>query len=40
MTATTDFELPTAGPGVLAPNALRDPKARERHQQRCGFSCG
>ena len=30
MTATTDFELPTAGPGVLAPNALRDPKVRER----------
>ena len=30
MTADTDFELPTAGPGVLAPNALRDPKVRER----------
>jgi hypothetical protein len=30
MTVTTDFELPTADSGVLAPNALRDPKVRER----------
>lgn len=30
MASATDFELPTAGPGVLAPDALRDPKVRER----------
>lgn len=30
MTSATPFELPTAAPGVLAPDALRDPKARER----------
>lgn len=30
MAATTDFELPTFGPGVLAPDALRDPKVRQR----------
>ena len=30
MTTTTDFELPTVAPGVLAPDALRDPKVRER----------
>lgn len=29
-TTVADFELPTAGPGVLAPDALRDPKVRER----------
>jgi hypothetical protein len=27
---TADFELPTAAPGVLAPDALRDPKIRQR----------
>lgn len=27
---TLDFDLPTAAPGVLAPDALRDPKVRER----------
>jgi len=27
---TADFDFPTAGPGVLAPDALRDPKVRER----------
>jgi len=26
----TEFEFPTAAPGVLAPDALRDPKVRER----------
>jgi hypothetical protein len=30
MSALQDFELPTAGPGILAPQALRDPKVRER----------
>jgi hypothetical protein len=30
VTVTTDFDLPTASPGVLAHNALRDPKVRER----------
>lgn len=30
MTTTTTTEIPTAGPGVLAPGALRDPKVRER----------
>jgi len=30
MAATTDFELPTAAPGVLAPDALRDVRVRER----------
>jgi hypothetical protein len=30
MTATTDLDFPTAAPGVLAPNALRDPKVRAR----------
>ncbi|MBZ0149523.1 MAG: MbcA/ParS/Xre antitoxin family protein [Pseudorhodoplanes sp.] len=30
MVATTDFELPTAAPGVLAPDALRDTRVRER----------
>jgi hypothetical protein len=30
MTTATEFELPTSGPSVLAPNALRDPKVRER----------
>lgn len=27
---SADAELPTAAPGVLAPDALRDPKVRER----------
>lgn len=30
MATATDFELPTSGPGVLAPDALRDPRVRER----------
>lgn len=30
MSTAADFELPTVGPGVLAPDALRDPKVRER----------
>jgi Protein of unknown function (DUF2384) len=30
MATPTDFELPTSGPGVLAPDALRDRKVRER----------
>jgi hypothetical protein len=30
MSTASDFELPTAGPGILAPGALRDPKVRER----------
>src|SRR5260370_22426705 len=30
MSTATDFEIPTAGPGVLAPDALRDPKVRAR----------
>lgn len=30
MTTATDLELPTAAPGVLAPDALRDSKVRER----------
>jgi hypothetical protein len=30
MSATTDLDLPTVAPGVLAPHALRDPKVRER----------
>jgi Protein of unknown function (DUF2384) len=30
MSTAADFELPTAGPGVLAPDALRDPRVRER----------
>jgi hypothetical protein len=30
MSTASDFELPTAAPGVLAPDALRDPKVRER----------
>lgn len=30
MAPATDFELPTSGPGVLAPDGLRDPKVRER----------
>jgi hypothetical protein len=30
MSTTYDFELPTVGPGILAPDALRDPKVRER----------
>ncbi len=30
MSAAVDIELPTAAPGVLAPDALRDPKVRER----------
>jgi Antitoxin Xre/MbcA/ParS C-terminal toxin-binding domain/Antitoxin Xre-like helix-turn-helix domain len=30
MATATDFEIPSAAPGVLAPNALRDPKVRER----------
>jgi Protein of unknown function (DUF2384) len=30
MSAATDFDLPTAAPGVLAANGLRDPKVRER----------
>lgn len=29
-TAPTNFELPTVAPGVLAAEALRDPKVRER----------
>ena len=28
--ARTHSDLPTAGPGILAPDALRDPKVRER----------
>lgn len=28
--AVTTSDLPTAGPGILAPDALRDPKVRER----------
>jgi hypothetical protein len=27
---TTEIDLPTVAPGVLAPDALRDPKVRER----------
>jgi hypothetical protein len=30
MVPATNFDLPTSGPGVLAPDALRDPKVRER----------
>jgi len=30
MSTALDIDLPTAAPGVLAPNALRDPKVRER----------
>jgi antitoxin Xre/MbcA/ParS-like protein len=30
MALATDFEVPTAGPGVLAPGALRDPAVRQR----------
>jgi hypothetical protein len=30
MSSTTDFDLPTAAPGVLAADGLRDPKVRER----------
>ncbi len=30
MSTATDFEIPTAGPGVLAPDALRDPRVRAR----------
>src|SRR5712691_11035298 len=30
MSIATDFEIPTAGPGVLAADALRDPRVRER----------
>src|ERR1700730_11509150 len=30
MTTTTTLDLPTTAPGVLAPDALRDPKARGR----------
>jgi hypothetical protein len=30
MATATDFELPTAGPGILAPDALRDSRVRER----------
>jgi antitoxin Xre/MbcA/ParS-like protein len=30
MSSTIDLELPTAAPGVLAPDALRDPNVRER----------
>lgn len=30
MTTATELELPIAAPGVLAPDALRDPKVRER----------
>ena len=30
MGTATDLELPTAAPGVLAPDALRDPKVRAR----------
>ncbi len=30
MASATDFDLPTSGPGVLAPEGLRDPKVRER----------
>lgn len=30
MAPATNFDLPTSGPGVLAPDALRDPKVRER----------
>jgi hypothetical protein len=30
MAPATDFDLPTSGPGVLAPNAWRDPKVRGR----------
>ena len=30
LSTATEFEIPTAGPGVLAPDALRDPKVRER----------
>ena len=28
--ANTHTDLPTSGPGILAPDALRDPKVRER----------
>jgi hypothetical protein len=28
--SATDFDIPTAAPGVLAANGLRDPKVRER----------
>jgi hypothetical protein len=30
MSAATDLDLPTVAPGVLAADALRDPKVRER----------
>ena len=30
MSIVPDLDLPTAAPGVLAPDALRDPKVRER----------
>jgi hypothetical protein len=30
MSTSTDTEIPTAGPGILAPDALRHPKVRER----------
>jgi Protein of unknown function (DUF2384) len=30
MSTATDLDLPTVAPGVLAPDALRDPKVRER----------
>lgn len=30
MSTAADFQLPTAGPGILAPDALRDTKVRER----------
>jgi hypothetical protein len=30
MAPATEFDLPTSGPGVLAPDVLRDPKVRER----------
>jgi hypothetical protein len=30
MSTETGFEIPTAGPGVLASDALRDPRVRER----------
>jgi hypothetical protein len=30
MSTVTDLDLPTVAPGVLAPDALRDPKVRER----------
>lgn len=30
MSPVKEIEIPTAGPGILAPDALRDPKVRER----------